>query len=66
MNCGKNSEETIGRIATGRLFQLETSGEKPNQGIRKKKPLTISRSKFFSEVQNDYYFNPRRDNTHHT
>ena len=36
------------------IRKLKTNGEKPKQGIRKKKPLTRSRSNFFSKVQNDY------------
>ena len=37
-----------------RIRKLKTNGENPKQGIRKKKPLTRSRSNFFSKVQNDY------------
>ena len=37
-----------------RIRKLKTNGENQKQGIRKKKPLTRSRSNFFSKVQNDY------------
>ena len=37
-----------------RIRKLKTNGENAKQGIRKKKPLTRSRSNFFSKVQNDY------------
>ena len=39
---------------TERMRKLKTNGEKPKQGIRREKPLTRSRSNFFSKVQNDY------------
>ena len=38
----------MGGSKTGRMRKLKTNGEKPKQGIRKKKPLTRSRSNFFS------------------
>ena len=44
----------VGGSKTGRMRKLKTNGEKPKQGIRKKKPLTRSRSNFFSKVENDY------------
>ena len=39
---------------SGRMRKLKTNREKPKQIIRKKKPLTRSRSNFFSKAQNDY------------
>ena len=44
----------VGGSETGRMRKLKTNGEKPKQVIRKKKPMTRSRSSFFSKVQNDY------------
>ena len=44
----------MGVLKTRRLRKLKTKSEKPKQGIRKNKPLTRSRSKLFSKVQNDY------------
>ena len=44
----------VGGSKTGRMRKLKTNGEKPKQGIRKKKPLTRSRSNFFYKVQDDY------------
>ena len=50
----KTVRKQVGVSKTGRMRKLKTNGEKPKQGIRKKKPLTRSRSNFFSKVQNDY------------
>ena len=50
----KTVRKQVGGSKTGRMRKLKTNGEKPKQGIRKKKPLTRSRSNFFSKVQNDY------------
>ena len=50
----KTVRKQMGGSKTGRMRKLKTNGVKPKQGIRKKKPLTRSRSNFFSEVQNDY------------
>ena len=50
----KTVRKQVGGSKTRRMRKLKTNGEKPKQGIRKKKSLTISRSKFFSKVQNDY------------
>ena len=37
-----------------RIRKLKPNGEKPIQGIRKKKPLKRSRSNCFSKVQNGF------------
>ena len=50
----KTVRKQVGGSKTGRMRKLKTNDEKPKQGIRKKKPLTRSRSNFFSKVQNDY------------
>ena len=61
----KTVRKQVGESKTGRMLKLKTNGEKPKQVIRKKKPLTRSRSNFFSKVQNDYEFTARSGNTHH-
>ena len=50
----KTVRKQMGGSKTGRMRTLNTNREKPKQGIRKKKPLTRSRSNFFSKVQNGY------------
>ena len=50
----KTVRKQVGGSKTGRMRKLKPNGEKPKQRIRKKKPLTRSRSNFFSKVQNDY------------
>ena len=50
----KTVRKQVGGPKTGRTRKLKTSGKKRKQGIRKKKPLTRSRSNFFSKVQSDY------------
>ena len=48
----KNVRKQVG--GSKRIRKLKTNGENPKRGIRKKKPLTRSRSDFFSKVRNDY------------
>ena len=50
----KTVRKQVGGSKTGRMHKLKSNGEKPKQGIRKKKCLTRSRSNFFSKVQKDY------------
>ena len=53
--CAKKTvRKQVGGSKTGRTRKLKTNGEKPKQVIHKKKPLTRSRSNFFSKGQNDY------------
>ena len=59
----KTVRKQVGGSKTGRMRKLKTNGEKPKQIIRKKKPLTRSRSNVFSKVQNDYEFS--RQHTPH-
>ena len=50
----KTVGKQVGGLKTRRKRKLKANGEKPKQGIRKKKPLTRSRLNFFSTVQNAY------------
>ena len=62
----KTVQKQVGGSLVKKKYIKKKQTKSRSKTIHRKQPLSISRSQFFSKVQNVYYFTARRGNTHHT